>query len=308
VRRILVWHQGGLGDLLLSGPAFMGVAAAYPAARLAAVGYPARWQVFQDALPLTDLWPSSDACWSALYQEGPPPPALRRRLADIDLAWVFTPRENPAFLQRLLDGGVGRAVWVPSFPLEEEEHVVALQARRLAAWGLKVKRFRLQPAPELMGDEEIKALPAPLLAVAPGSGAALKNWPLSHYYELTRTLAWEQKFQVVWLLGPAEAPLLPYISGLAAAQGHLVWMAQPLRRVATLLSRSELFVGGDSGLTHLAAAAGAARVVALYGPTNPRVWAPLGEQVTVVTPPGRGPTALADLPVAKVLEAIRRPS
>ena len=99
--------------------------------------------------------------------------------------------------------------------------------------------------------------------------------------------------------------LLPYISGLAAAQGHLVWMAAPLPRVAALLSVTRLFVGGDSGLTHLAAAAGAARVVALYGPTNPRVWAPVGEQVTVVTPPGPLPAAMADLPVAQVLEVVR---
>ena len=90
VRRILLWHQGGLGDLLLSGPALSGIAAAFPAARLAAVGYPERWWLFQDTLPLTDFWNSSEACWSSLYQEGGPlPPALARRLAGLDLAFIL---------------------------------------------------------------------------------------------------------------------------------------------------------------------------------------------------------------------------
>ncbi len=113
---------------------------------------------------------------------------------------------------------------------------------------------------------------------------------------------------MVWLAGPAEAPLLPYIHGLAAAQEQEVWANEPLERVARLLSLTRVYLGGDSGITHLAAAAGARRVVALFGPTDPRVWAPLGDHVTVITPPGgAGPdTSLADLSPAAVMTVVRR--
>jgi heptosyltransferase III len=112
----------------------------------------------------------------------------------------------------------------------------------------------------------------------------------------------------VWLAGPAEEALLPFIQGLAAAQEQLVWVQEPLERVARLLARTHVYLGGDSGMTHLAAAAGARRVVALFGLTDPRVWAPLGEQVSVLTPPGdAGPQrSLADLPTAPVLAEVRR--
>ncbi len=119
--------------------------------------------------------------------------------------------------------------------------------------------------------------------MAPGSGQAGKNWPLSHYYEVARALAWEYKLGVVWLAGPAEAASLPYLKALAAAQGHLLLAGASLLRVAAVLSRCRLFLGNDSGLTHLAAALDGPEVVALFGPTDPGVWAPPGKGVRILT-------------------------
>ena len=156
------------------------------------------------------------------------------------------------------------------------------------------------------------------LAVAPGSGHAGKNWPLSHYYEASRALAWEFKLGVIWLAGPAEADAVPYLKALASAQGHLLLAGAPLEQVAAVLSRCRLFLGNDSGLTHLAAALGGPRVLALFGPTNPAVWAPPGEQVRILTGPcpqapcARGreipcpePRCLQDLSPERVLAEAR---
>ncbi len=55
--------------------------------------------------------------------------------------------------------------------------------------------------------------------------------------------------------------------------------------MARVLSRCRLYIGNDSGLTHLAAAVGQPEVLALFGPTDPRVWAPLGPQVRTLTAP-----------------------
>ena len=152
------------------------------------------------------------------------------------------------------------------------------------------------------------------LAVAPGSGQAGKNWPLTHYYEVSRALAWEYKLGVVWLAGPAEAAWLPYLKALAAAQGQALLAGAPLMRVAAVLSRCRLFLGNDSGLTHLAAALGGPAVVALFGPTDPGVWAPPGKRVRILTgtcaqaPCARGrtipcpkPQCLEDLSPERVL-------
>jgi ADP-heptose:LPS heptosyltransferase len=55
--------------------------------------------------------------------------------------------------------------------------------------------------------------------------------------------------------------------------------------VARVLSRCRLYIGNDSGLTHLAAAVGKPEVLALFGPTDPRVWASLGSRVRTLTGP-----------------------
>jgi ADP-heptose:LPS heptosyltransferase len=55
----------------------------------------------------------------------------------------------------------------------------------------------------------------------------------------------------------------------------------PLEDLAALLGRCVGYVGGDSGVTHLAAAVGTP-VVAVFGPTDPAVWAPRGPHVAIV--------------------------
>jgi heptosyltransferase-3 len=310
VKKILVWHQGALGDLLLAGPALVAVSQHYPGAGLIGVGHSQRWRLLAGTLPLTAAWDGGGAVWAGLFQEqGAFSSTLKDRLAGVDLALVFAPRPRPAFLARLVQAGVSQAFWIPSFPGGGVEPVAQVQARRLQELGIRetLTPFRLRLEPGIAADTGF-SLKDQILVIAPGSGASVKNWPLSGYYEVARALAWEAGLKVVWLAGPAEEPVLPYIQGLAAAQEQVVWVNEPLERLALLLARTQVYLGGDSGITHLAAAAGARRVVALFGPTDPRVWAPWGEQVTVVTPPGGTGrnSSLANLPAASVLAEVRR--
>jgi hypothetical protein len=310
LKKILVWHQGALGDLLLAGPALVAISQHYPEARFIGVGHPGRWCLLAGSLPLAAAWNGGEAVWAGLFQEqGDISATLQERLAGLDLALVFAPRPRPTFLARLVQAGVPQAVWIPSFPEGGTEPVAVVQGRRLNELGIMepLVPFRLCLEPGVEAETGF-APEDRILAMAPGSGGAVKNWPLSRYYMVARALAWEARLRVVWLAGPAEEPVLPYILGLAAAQEQVVWANQSLERLARLLAQTQVYLGGDSGITHLAAAAGARRVVALFGPTDPRVWAPWGEQITVLTPPGgSGQNAsLVNLPAASVLAEVRR--
>lgn len=288
VQKILIWHQGALGDLLLAGPALLALRRHYPQARITALGNPARWALLAPTLSLEAVWDSSAALWSPLFNpDAPLPEALKERLGRFQLALVFSPQPRPTLPTRLAQAGLGAVAWLPSWPADGEEPVGAFLAAHLARLGVKPVSgpFRLvwgdawkNQVPQLSG-------PGPFLAVAPGSGHACKNWPLAHYYEVTRALAWEKKLQVVWLAGPAEEELLPFLKGLCAAQEQLLLSGLPLTAVAAVLARSRLFLGGDSGLTHLAAAVGVPSVLALFGPTDPKVWAPPGKGVQVLRAP-----------------------
>ena len=319
VNPILIWHQGALGDLLLAGPALMAVRGRYPGARLVGLGHPERWGLLSTTLSLAEVWDSSESRWAPLFADGPlprgtpgPPGPVSTGLGIQPGSW--DPRAGPLAAGRYSRGSLGAVLpgeWPgggggPAGPpsgrlgLPVEPESFRLTCRRPTR-ARKSRSCRARRA---------------WLAVAPGSGQAGKNWPLSHYYEVSRALAWEYKLGVVWLAGPAEAAWLPYLEALAAAQGQALLAGAPLTRVAAVLSRCRLFLGNDSGLTHLAAAVGGPAVVALFGPTDPGVWAPPGKRVRILTgtcaqaPCARGraipcpkPQCLEDLSPERVLAA-----
>ncbi len=287
---ILLWHQGALGDLLLAGPALAALRGRFPAARFLAVGHPERWGLLKETFSLDAVWDGSEGLWAWLFAaRAELPPVLTRRLQGVDWALAFSPRTPETLLARLREAGVRRPFWLPSVPGTGGEHLSRLQARHLGEQGVayQPQSWRLRLDWQAHWPEELPR-EGEILAVAPGSGSPAKNWPLEHYYEVTRTLAWEYHLRVVWLAGPAEDPWLPYLAGLARAQGHALLHRQPLKTVAAVLSQTRLYLGNDSGLTHLAAAAGGRQVLALFGPTDPLLWAPLGEAVKVLQAPAGG--------------------
>lgn len=117
-----------------------------------------------------------------------------------------------------------------------------------------------------------------VLALAPGSGASEKNWPAEFYKVVSEW--WEKKFggKTLVVLGPVEEEK----GENGNDWGHtLVVRGLELAKVAALLSRSALYLGNDSGITHMAAALGV-ETIALFGPSSPMQWAPRGKKVTVV--------------------------
>ncbi len=108
------------------------------------------------------------------------------------------------------------------------------------------------------------------VALAPGSGSPSKNWPLSSWTSLSKELVGHGR-PVAWIVGPAECDMqVP--AGIAS------WRSLPLPALAGRLARAALYIGNDSGVSHLAAAAGCPCLV-LFGRTDPDVWAPRGARV-----------------------------
>jgi ADP-heptose:LPS heptosyltransferase len=118
-----------------------------------------------------------------------------------------------------------------------------------------------------------------LLVMAPGSGAREKNWPAAYFTAIGRWWRERSGGAVVLLLGPVERERGGFES---MPTDFVVAQDVNLAEAAALLSGSNLFVGNDSGITHLAAAVGAPGVV-IFGPSDPRQWAPRGPQVSVLS-------------------------
>ena len=119
----------------------------------------------------------------------------------------------------------------------------------------------------------------PVLALAPGSGAREKNWPVPGFAAVAQWWRQRTRGSVIVIIGPVEEERegydLLYREGLQARNLSLA-------RLAGLLSLCNLYLGNDSGLTHLAAAVGAPSF-ALFGPSDVVQWAPRGKHVTTLT-------------------------
>jgi ADP-heptose:LPS heptosyltransferase len=114
------------------------------------------------------------------------------------------------------------------------------------------------------------------LAIHPGSGAARKNWPAERFASLAERLTAGRPFLLVE--GPADAEAA---AALARVRAAVRARDLPPRVLGAVLAHAGLYVGNDSAVSHLAAAWGAP-VLALFGPTDPAQWAPVGPRVTVL--------------------------
>lgn len=117
-----------------------------------------------------------------------------------------------------------------------------------------------------------------VLALAPGSGAREKNWPVESFGGVVE---WWQRTRggaVLVLLGPVEDER----GGNGPLTGaDAIAREMSLAQLAALLARADIYLGNDSGVSHLAAALDI-RTVVLFGPSDPVQWAPRGAKVTLV--------------------------
>ncbi|HET8945917.1 MAG TPA: glycosyltransferase family 9 protein [Candidatus Polarisedimenticolia bacterium] len=130
------------------------------------------------------------------------------------------------------------------------------------------------------------------IVLCPGASRrqAYKRWPVSAWSRLAILLADANRTPVV-VWGPGEEDLAARIAQESDGRAR---PAPPtsLPVLAALLRRSALFIGADTGPMHLAWAVGC-RVVALFGPTDPRLNAPVGPGHQVLVAPDRALARLA---------------
>lgn len=140
----------------------------------------------------------------------------------------------------------------------------------------------------------------PIIVVHPGSGSRAKNWPFDRYEAMIDTCRAHVGPFVVLFSGPAEDEhMRDRIDDFVRSRSGMVhYAAADLSAVAALLHAADLYVGNDSGVSHLAAAVGC-RTIVLFGPTDPVRWRPVGAMVEVLRS-----EALADISVEEVVRSV----
>ncbi len=291
VRKILVLRGGALGDFILTMPALAVLRRRYPAAvielrtrprhaRLALAAGLADRAADIDGAEMAEVFAPASAGGQIL------PSIYSGYLAQFDLIASYLPDRNGTLARNLRRAGIQNYIAVPHRPAAGEHAADAwicpLRAphdhdAKPAIPRLNLPETFLQP-----GSALLRGIGAgrPAAVIHPGSGNPAKNWPTANFIELADWLKRDCGWQPVFMLGEAEASW--------PAQILKPWpvVAQPdLAQAAGILAASRLYIGNDSGITHLAASLNTP-VVALFGPTDPAAWGPRGPRVQILRAPG----------------------
>lgn len=128
----------------------------------------------------------------------------------------------------------------------------------------------------------------PVVAVAPTANARAKVWPAANYAALIRRLIGPEgplaDSTVLVTGGPGERELARHVLDALPEAQRIDAVGLDLPTTAAAFARCGLYVGNDSGLTHLAAAVGTP-TVALFGPTDPAEYGPTAPTSRVVRTP-----------------------
>jgi len=270
----LVYHTGALGDFITAVPALMFWKARNSNDRLFLLGNPVVGAFAKDTGVVDEYGNIDNRSFLPLFLDDFSPDA-KNILSPYKTAIIFAVPDSPV-INNARRCDVPLMYWQPSFP-----------AARIHAIDYHLSLFT---DPSTIPDEEkypairpscrsiasAKELLSPdssPVAIHPGSGSRKKNWPFERWLLLAEALR-KKGVPLLWLLGPAE-------EGFKVPSQDIVVANQPLALCAAVLSRCRVFAGSDSGMAHLAAAVGC-RTVALFGPSDPAVWAPRGRDVHII--------------------------
>lgn len=312
MRRILVLRGGALGDFIVTLPALALLRDRWPEARIELAGNATAAQLAlrrtssasQEAgyktpvarlgragttdaetrkhYPLLDAVHSQHAArWSALFSPEPLPAEFAAWLDTFDLVVNWWP--DPTGELRSHFPRPGGQVFLSGAAWPERAPAAAHYCATLGALGLTAQNYLFPLARS--------SAPRTGITIHPGSGSPRKNWPRDRWLALIAQLP----APITIVLGEAELALAPW----PPRPGVTVLRQPSLEALAAHLASCRLFLGHDSGISHLAAACGAPSLL-LFGPTDPAMWAPPAPHVKMIK---HGPT-LDSVSVSEVLACL----
>lgn len=277
-RNVLIFHSGALGDFVLAWPLVLGLSRVMPQCRTIVVAAGEKGKLAERVLRIE----SSDAesGWQKLFGDGELPEKPAKLLAGARMVLSFIADFGSAWeknISRLAPDAevhclpprpTRDGISAIEFLLEElqDEPVVHSATAGMVA---SIRRTGLMPRAHD---------PAGPIVVHPGSGSAAKNWPAERWAQWIKSAPRPVRL----VLGEVENEKMPakQIEKLAAVATE-VGRPENLLELLDTMAGGSAYVGHDSGPTHLAAIIGLP-TLALFGPTDPAVWSPLGPRVRCV--------------------------
>jgi ADP-heptose:LPS heptosyltransferase len=293
VQSILVIHQGALGDFILALPALKTLRKAFPQAKSAIMGYPRILELVEKRFYAEEILSIDQKGMASFFvREGSLDFPLSQFFKTFDLMVVFGRDGEGTVIRNLRKVCQDRLLPINSFPpWDERVHLTDHLLKQFAQFGLPIS----EPNPRLHlkdSDREwakdfwtSKGVDmeerSKVIILHPGSGSKKKVWPLDRFLNLAHTLRDHFDSKILIVLGPAEGPEVHKAFGGMGSNSFIQAKGLSLLQLASVMEGCWFFIGNDSGISHMAAALGLP-AIAIFGPTDPKVWSPRGEKTFVV--------------------------
>lgn len=294
--RILVIRGGAVGDFILTLPALGLLRENFPNCHIEILGYRhivslAEGRYYADATRSIEYGPLA----GFFNPKSELDPELSAYFASFDqvISYIYDPDE--LFATSLRKAGVRNIIAAP--PKVEgtthAAHQLAAPMEKLALW-LDDPAARFHPTADdlVRADALLPSDRGPLIAIHIGSGGEKKNWPLDRWLTLIREidqLAPQAHF--VYISGESDGERMKELLPLLPRHRFTQVDNQRLPILGAVFTRCAFYIGHDTGVSHLAAAAGIPCLL-MFGPTDPDIWAPANPGVQVLKAPGGDLSAL----------------
>jgi heptosyltransferase-3 len=271
---------GGLGDLLVILPSLQVLRRFYPRSRFTLLCRPDYGFLLKRAGLVEEVQDAGAGRLASMFgEEGRPNPELEAWLKHFDRVWVWSLKESGLDYGAALMRQGAKSVQVlgppsgssrPLFQHYFDRMAEALEAKM--AFSGEVEAFSRLISSEWKTAAEETANREAILH--PGSGSRKKCWPLDRFLAVADRLSGRNMTGAV-VTGEAETWLEPELKGHRFPAGWSWIPRPPLFILGGWLAACRVYLGNDSGITHLAAACGA-NVLALFRREALPLWKPCG--------------------------------
>jgi ADP-heptose:LPS heptosyltransferase len=282
-RNVLIFHAGALGDFVLSWPLGLALGRMFPQSRIIYVTQKQKGELAEKVLRLESC--DIEQGWHHLFGDSEHlPEAPRKRLHSAHSIFTYIAGPGDDWFRAVQSvAPPADIISIDARPPENATHHAShYLLQSLAAHPpiqLAVQQILASIASNGIGASRAPGADAPIV-IHPGSGSREKCWPVDSYLELVGKLkAAGRRCKII--LGEVELERWP--REIIAQFESVAEVIRPSSYVALFqeLSAAAAFVGNDSGPSHLAGIVGVP-TLALFGPSDPAVWKPLGPRVAVL--------------------------
>ncbi len=274
--KILILKPGGIGDTLLLFPAVVELRRNFHDAEIDIIGNREVLSLFVTNQSISKAISIEDRIVTEILSE-----KLKHRAKD------FIEQYDRHYLLIDDDGTIERNMK----SLNISDYIIASSVQKnspIPQWKFVTQIMKLSVSKhedyvrEFLKNRQIKK--KRYILIHPGSGSKTKNWSLNNFIELIKYIRGRYDIELRVITGYAEKDMMMKLGNAENTIGDIeIQHNEKLSDIVDLLTGSSIFIGNDSGISHLAGLTGTASIV-LFGPSDPRIWKPIGDNISIVIP------------------------